>query len=270
MWQLTAKLFTRPSKVEGTALFSVWNEMEDDKRDAVLRQVVDILLELSSHRFDKMGALFKGDGVGKNAWYLKPESLIMEPDENSDNESLSGIMHSSGTDYWISYCNDRIPEALNNNFGRRNKPYEYFGLWFLRSLVPSLYDNSLDASAFPLLPGDLHSQNILLTNLDSDPRIMAVIDWEFTATAPTSSFAQYPLFIVDNPEWDDDHPQRSRNPRDQAKFNAFMYEAESRLDRDHRLSNAFTNCHNLYLFLQCIQFPVYASVLYPMLFANVY
>ena len=30
------------SKVEGAPLSSVWDEMEDDKRDAVLRQVVDI------------------------------------------------------------------------------------------------------------------------------------------------------------------------------------------------------------------------------------
>lgn len=257
------------SKVEGSHLSSAWREMEDDKRDAVLRQAVDIYLELSSHRFDKIGALFKNDGVGKDAWYLKPLSFITDPDEHSP--SLS-TMYSSGSDYWIAYANANLEKISNEKFGSGNKAYEYAFLWVLRSFIPSLYDNSLDAAGFPLIPGDFHSQNIMVTNIDSDPRIVGVIDWEFSSTGATSSFAQYPKFIVDHPQWGDDHPLRSRNARDQAKFDAFMNEAERRRnpDGDHRLSNAFANCHNIYLFEQCIQYPIYSTVLYPLLFANVY
>ena len=47
------------TKVDGVALSSIWDDMEDSKREIVLRQVVDILLELASQRFDKVGMLFQ-------------------------------------------------------------------------------------------------------------------------------------------------------------------------------------------------------------------
>ncbi|KAF9510052.1 hypothetical protein BS47DRAFT_1373386 [Hydnum rufescens UP504] len=252
------------TKVEGSPLCFVWDKMEDTKRDAVLRQIVDIYLELSSHRFDKIGALFKRDGVGKDAWYLKPLSYITDPDYPSPGQSSLGTMHSSGTDHWMAYSNAYLEKISNEDFGSDMKPYFYAHVWFLQSLIPSLYDNSLDAKGFPLMPADFHSQNIMVTDVDSVPRIVAVIDWEFSSTAATSSFAQYPLFIVDHPQWDDDHPLRSRNLRDQAKFNVFMNEAEGRRKPDggHRLSNAFANCYNLYLFEQSIQYPPHGDVLY--------
>ncbi|KAF8161982.1 hypothetical protein BJ912DRAFT_1099020 [Pholiota molesta] len=63
------------SKVEGVPLSSVWDDMDDDKRRIILRQVIDILLELWPHRFDKKGALFKRTGCdgneGKDAWYIE-------------------------------------------------------------------------------------------------------------------------------------------------------------------------------------------------------
>ena len=49
------------SKIEGVSLFSVWNDMDDEKRRVMLRQVIDIYLELWSHRFDKTGLIFKGN-----------------------------------------------------------------------------------------------------------------------------------------------------------------------------------------------------------------
>jgi aminoglycoside phosphotransferase (APT) family kinase protein len=45
------------TKVDGVALSCVWDDMEDSKREIVLQQVVDILLELASQRFDKIGML---------------------------------------------------------------------------------------------------------------------------------------------------------------------------------------------------------------------
>ncbi|KIM43577.1 hypothetical protein M413DRAFT_42188, partial [Hebeloma cylindrosporum] len=46
------------SKVEGVPLVSVWDDMDDERRRIILRQVIDILLELWSQRFDKPGPLF--------------------------------------------------------------------------------------------------------------------------------------------------------------------------------------------------------------------
>jgi hypothetical protein len=103
-----------------------------------------------------------------------------------------------------------------------------FGSCSLSSL-PSMTTRSM---LRVFMPTDFHSQNIMVTDVDSVLRIMAVIDWEFSSTAATSSFRQYSLFIVDHPQWVDDHPLRSRNLRDQAKFNVFMNEAEGRREPD--------------------------------------
>ena len=260
------------SKAEGSPLSSMWDEMGDDKRDAVLRQVVDIYLELSSHRFNKIGALFKGDGVGKDAWYLRPVSFVTDPDEHYPGRAISGALYSSGTDYWIAYANANLKNISEQNFGSGTKQFMYAHAWFLRSLIPSLYDNSLDVTGFPIVPGDFHSQNIMITDTDSGPRIASVIDWEFSSTAATSSFAQYPLFIVNHPRWDEDHPLRPRNVRDQAVFNEIMHRAERKRhpEGDLPLSRSFANSYGIYLFQQSIQSPIFFTGLYPLLFTHVF
>ena len=123
-----------------------------------------------------------------------------------------------------------MQNIADGNFGADNKPDSYAQAWFLRSLIPAFCDPSLDAKGFPLSPCDFHSQNIMITLSESHPRIAAVIDWESSATSPTSFFAQYPLFIVDHPAWKADHPLRSRNVRDQSVFNELMREALKRLE----------------------------------------
>lgn len=76
------------------------------------------------------------------------------------------------------YANAHLESIDNGQFGYVNKSYEYAMAWFLRSIIPSLIDPSLDTKGFPLAPGDFHSQNILVTDLDTpSPRITPVIDW---------------------------------------------------------------------------------------------
>jgi len=66
------------TKVEGTPLVSVWDDIGDEKRQIVLHQVIGVLLELWSHRFDKVGVLFKrpGGGGGKDAWYIESTTVL--------------------------------------------------------------------------------------------------------------------------------------------------------------------------------------------------
>lgn len=65
---------------DGGPLSSVWdNDMEDGKRDVVLRQVVDIFLELASQRFDKI--LFQresdsGIDSTQQGWYITSLRLL--------------------------------------------------------------------------------------------------------------------------------------------------------------------------------------------------
>jgi hypothetical protein len=213
------------SKVEGVPLCSVWDDMDDDKRCIILRQVIDILLELWSHRFDKDGALFKraDGGEGKDAWCVEPSSVIEAP---GDTKFESNISHSNAVDYWLARTNAQLHDICDANFGSVGKRFVHSFMWFMRSLIPSLFDPSIDSHGFPLCPGDFHSQNIMITDVDTHPHIAGVIDWEVSGPTFATSFAQYPLFIVDHPAWDKSHPLRERNVRDQATFDKLIREAE--------------------------------------------
>jgi hypothetical protein len=259
------------SKVNGVPLSSLWNTMEDQLRDIVLRQVVDIILELASQRFDMIGVLLRRDGIGKNAWYIEPmagESI----DDSIPHRAVSTTTHTNGVEYWTNLMNSNLRDISDNNFGVTGKEFSYSQAWFMCSLVPSLYDTSLDAISFPLLHGDFHSQNIMVTDVESNPRVTAVIDWEFSATVATSTFAQYPLFIVDHPLWDDNHPLHPRNIRDQASFDKFMHEAERKRNPDggQPLSRVFANCIAVYSFEQALSNPILHAKLFDQLFGLTY
>jgi hypothetical protein len=148
----------------------------------------------------------------------------------------------------------------------------------MRSLIPALFDHALDAEGCSLLPWDFHSQNIMV-DVDSDtnhpyPKITSVIDWEFSGPVFVSSFAQYPLFIVDHPMWDDDHPMCERNVRDRATFDKLNREAEGNNSRHsvagEQLSSLISRSNAIYLFQQAMQYPAMYNSFYPLLFAHVF
>ncbi|KAF8964239.1 hypothetical protein BDZ97DRAFT_1660637 [Flammula alnicola] len=265
------------SKVEGVPLSSVWNDMDDDKRRVILRQVIDILLELWSHRFDKKGALFKraGGGEGKDAWCIESTSVYEDPNNTGSRHRLLTTSYSHAADYcWASssYANANLHDICDADFGSRTKPYSHSQAWFMRSLIPSLFDPSVDSHGCPLCPGDFHSQNIMITDVDTHPRITAIIDWEFSGPDFATSFAQYPLFIVDHPFWDEDHPLRKRNIQDQATFDELILEAERIRNPvgGLLLSRLISNSYGIYLFQQAMEFPSMYSSVYPLLFTHVF
>jgi hypothetical protein len=232
-------------------------------------QVIDIYLELWSHRFDKNGLLFKGN----DGWCIEPSSVIEDPEDISHRHGISTTSYSNAADYWLAYANAKLRDLYDEDFGSSAKQFNHAMAWFIRSLIPSLFDPSIDAHGYPLCPGGFHSQNIIITDVDIHPRITGVIDWEFSGPDFPTSFAQYPLFIVDHPAWDDDHPLRERNIRDQATFDELILKAE-RIRHNPvggpRLSHLISNCYGIYLFVQLMNFPVSSSVLYPCLFAHVF
>ena len=199
--------------------------------------------------------------------YIGPPNDTVNTTAHSLSKTFTSVI-----DYWLAYLDTRLKTIYDSRFGDVSKLFAYGQIWFFRSIIPALYDSSLDIAGFPLCPGDFHSQNIMIVDADTSPRISAVIDWEFSCTEGTSSFAQYPLFIVDHPAWEDDHPIRERNIRDQATFNSLMREAERKKDPlgDLPLSHAFERCYGVYLFEQCMQSQIMCAGLYPQLFAHFY
>jgi aminoglycoside phosphotransferase (APT) family kinase protein len=265
------------STVEGVTLVSVWDDMDDDKRRIILRQVIDILLELWSHRFDKKGVLFKkpGGGEGKDGWYIESASVLRASGPAGITGSRYDLVTTSyahGADYWLAFANANLHDICNETFGSDVKAYSYAEVWFMRSLIPSLFDPSVDAHGCPLSHGDFHSQNIMITDVDTNPRITAVIDWEFSGPEFATDFAQYPLFIVDHPDWEEDNPLRKRNIQDQNTFDEIILEAERNRNPvgGLPLSRLISNSYGIYLFQQAIYFPYTYNVTYPQLFKHVF
>ena len=240
------------SKVEGVPLCSVWNDMADDKRRIIFQQVIDILLELWSHRFSKPGALFKrdSDGEGKDAWYI--DDIPHDPSNTGSRHRISPTSYTHAADYWLAYLNAHLADMRGKDFGCAVKQYFYAQMWIIRSTIPALFDPSIDNYGYPLAHGDFHSQNIMITDIDTHPRITAVIDWERSASDFPTSFAHYPFFIVDHPAWEDDHPLCERNKKDQITFNEIILETE-RLRKPvdgPKLSRLISNSYGIYLFDQ--------------------
>ena len=116
----------------------------------VLRQVVDILPELASQRFDEVGMLFQRESHSdpKNAWYIMP--YTGPPDDTTVHSQFKTF--TSAIDYWLAYANTQLKTIYDTRFGDKTKIY-HGHTWFLRSLIPALYDPSLDIAGFPLCPG---------------------------------------------------------------------------------------------------------------------
>jgi len=86
------------AKVDGVPLSSVWDDMGDAKREMVLREIVDILLELASHRFDKIGTIFQRQSDNtKEEWYVAP--TVSSPRDTSASNSVSSRTFTSTVDY---------------------------------------------------------------------------------------------------------------------------------------------------------------------------
>jgi hypothetical protein len=54
--------------------------------------------------------------------------------------------------------------------------------------IQNAVDPFFDSAGFPLFTADFHWQNTMVIDVEFNPRITAVIDWELS-TLPTSSFA---------------------------------------------------------------------------------
>ncbi|KAF8880611.1 hypothetical protein CPB85DRAFT_1442963 [Mucidula mucida] len=206
-----------------------------------------------SHRFDKIGTLLATVRVGNGL--SKPRQRM-------------GRRIAAGRPTGLITPTRRLSTILEKDRSRR-AIFKYAHVWWMRSLIPSLYDDSLDADGFPLMHGDFHSQNIFIVDADSDnPRISCVIDWDDTRTMCTSSFAQPPFFMVDHPR-DDPLEEKTRvrarrKARDREVYTRLIKEEEVRRfpNRPPRLSQALLKWKGVYLFEQCVDGGVFYSALW--------
>ena len=105
------------TKVDGVALSSIW---KDSKREIVLWQVVEILLEFASQSLEKLGMLFQQESHNdlKDAWYIGPS--IPGPDNRIVQASLSKIF-TTIVDYWLVYANTKLKIIYQYTVQRRRQ-----------------------------------------------------------------------------------------------------------------------------------------------------
>ncbi len=213
------------TKANGVALCDVWDDMSDGQRDTILHQVSHIMLEMYSLREDG-----------------KP--FVPKPHSNG-----------SGTDFWIKLTNDILAEMFPLD---ATKAKRYAEVWWMQSLIPSLYDNGLDTKGFPLMHNDFHSRNIFIVNTHSDhPQISSIINWDRTVATCTSSFAFPPSFIINpynGPKEEATQERAKRNSRDREVFFHAVRDAElARYPGSNPvLSQAYRRWEGVYLFERCI------------------
>ncbi|KAF8910906.1 hypothetical protein CPB84DRAFT_1812458 [Gymnopilus junonius] len=184
--------------------------------------------------------------------------------ETGSRRRLVTTAYANAANYWLAYTNAYLQDICDADFGGDPgfKIYEYFQMWFMRSIIPALYDPSMDA------------HNIMITDIDTaTPQISAVIDWEMSCAEFSSVYAYYPLFIVNHPFRNVDESLRKRNVQDQATFNELLAEAEhSRKPPDGvpGLSSIGSHGYPTYLFYQIVYDPDMSTALYPLIFAYIY
>lgn len=200
--------------VEGRNLSDVLNKPGADASDlpilnpdideatlvSVYRQLADILLQLSEHNFEHIGAISKDDqgvwSVQSRPWTYNMNELATVGDYPVNRfpkqkfSTASTYLQELATQHLIHL--EAQPNIIEDRHDCRKK-------YLARHLFQQLVKDKNDAAAkndfgqFKLFCDDFRPSNILV---DESLRIVAVLDWEFTYAAPSSFTYSPPWWLL--------------------------------------------------------------------------
>jgi len=78
--------------------------------------------------------------------------MFTDPNDTGSRHRLSTTSYPHAADYWLAYANAKLLDISHSNFGSDTKPYLHAQAWFMRSLIPALFDPAMDAGGCPLSP----------------------------------------------------------------------------------------------------------------------
>ena len=200
--------------VEGRPLAERWTGewlSDESKKMKILRKVAELMSQLHSLHFDKIGSLvFGADGTSLKVDAMVEMNLswdMMSEGEIWPTASLSGPFGST-KEYLLSmlYDPEEVPEV------RRHIKAD---IAILREAIDSI-PKALDTpQSFSLGHPDFNYQNILI---DDEGEITGIIDWDGVETCPRAlGFAGYPSWITR--DWDPamyDYAKELPDPDNQA------------------------------------------------------
>ncbi|KAI1119030.1 phosphotransferase family protein [Nemania sp. NC0429] len=188
------------------------SKISEQKLEFLYRQMADILLQLSTARFPRIGSLVEekdgrfsvsGRPITDNMNTLLEFTGLTPALLPSQPCSTSNKWYSALADMHLAQLTFQHNGAVDDEDDARDK---YVARQLFRQLAsqgklgvePELDDSHGNARPFILYSEDLHPSNVLI---DKDLRVVGVIDWEFAYAAPAQfSFDPPWWLLLGNPE----------------------------------------------------------------------
>jgi hypothetical protein len=176
-------------------------DISEDKLEFVYSQLADILLQLSKCSFPMIGSLVETD---EDDWSPKARPLTLNMNElvqlgNFPRHKLPSQPLSSSSSYYqvlaqlhLDHLSTQHNDAVESAEDCRRK-YIARQLFLKLASESRLTNKDLDAGPFLLFCDDLRPANVLV---NADHKIVAVIDWEFTYSAPAEFTHSPPWWLL--------------------------------------------------------------------------
>jgi len=166
----------------GEQLRFVWHGLAFEHKLGLVSQLANIVGQLADQKFDRIGSL-RADGTLGPLFH-----------QNDDNAPMSDNAFRSAMDWFFAFLNDNDLERTEAARTLYPDIKEELRFFFEKNA-----DNLALNAPFGLLHSDFDYQNMLVVHQDknSAPTISAIIDWDWSHTAPLMSVLEYPTFITD-------------------------------------------------------------------------
>ena len=176
--------FVLMERMKGVNLYTIWDKLSTEQKLAVMDQIADVLAQLSSLKFDKIGSIKLNNDIGP----LQTQLMAENKDSNVRGPftTMEEYLHS-----YIAEGRGFTPEADSQYALIRRK---------LHDALADQTDDLVYNPPFRLIHGDFDAQNMLFNWPDEaqPPKLSAVIDWDYSYSGPLYYLYEYPIFIQDN------------------------------------------------------------------------
>lgn len=176
--------FLLMERMPGIHLWNIWQELSTEQKTSVMAQIADVLAQLAQLKFDKIGSLNTSGTVGPLQNRFVPEHAPQRGPFNTMEEYMLSFMpEGCGMSDDVKPWYEEVRNALHKDLeDQANDP---------------LYN-----PPFRLIHGDFDAQNMLFTwdDRSEPPKLSGIIDWDYTYTGPLYYLYEYPVFIRDREE----------------------------------------------------------------------
>jgi hypothetical protein len=191
-WNSTRRPCIVMNKAQGRPMTDTqWRELKGEKQQRVITQIAQVTAELASHRFQKIGSLFRSQ-----AGPIVVGPLVLE----ALNRYMYGFDHlhlffapkspyESVMDYFLDLANLFLVHQV---FLSPVMTEGFVKMWICRSLIPASVVDDYNRGPFVLRHGNMERRYVFF---DQNLKLTSIINWEWTHTVPVQTAALPPAFI---------------------------------------------------------------------------